>query len=269
MTRCLLPLLLLVGTLLGAAPARADIWTWPIVRWFVGFGKLDKEQARLEKVLPCDKATLDRYEVTGSRFSCLLGARQTVQVIAEDASTEPGTVKRIVFAWRSTTAIAGGEAQGAFAQEDRTRARNTLKAVADLYVPGKSAELQEMLGKPSGGQVEARGVVATYARVRDQLGERFLVEFRDENSRRLREKETANDQAGIRLCQTLISRVPRFANLQIQPGQRARQEDGYTAYIVVSDNASLICEFYPTGYYRILAAEKDSENYLVAAHGRY
>lgn len=269
MIRRPIPLLLLACAMLAAAPAHADIWSWPVVRWFVGFGKLEKEQIRLEQALPCDKASLDRYEVTGSRWSCLLGARQTVQVIVEDAPTEPGTVRRIVFAWRSTTAIAGGEAQGAFAQEDRARARNTLKALADLYVPGKSEELQDMMGKPASGQVEARGVVATYARMRDQLGERFLVEFRDENARRLREKETANDQAGIRLCQTLISRVPRFADLQIQPGQRARQEDGYTAYIVASEKASLICEFYPTGYYRILAAEKDSENYLVAAHGRY
>ena len=34
---------------------------------------------------------------------------------------------------------------------------------------------------------KARGVVATYGKVRDQMGERFVVEFRDENARRLRE----------------------------------------------------------------------------------
>ena len=246
---------------------KVDFYALPGVDLVTGFRNLAEEEARLRRILPCDRMETDRVELTAHRFTCAFGDRLMIQVSVEDMPANPGTVRRVVASWRTKTNPKDEVEPRSIAERDRGLAVGAIRALAQAYVPGQEDRLVDLLGLPASGVVTHRGMIATYARLSDPEGERLLVEFRDATSRQLSARAGANDEAGRRVCAKLITDIPEFAQLKLRGDLRGRQEDNMTVYILSAEDATFICEFYQTGYYRLIRIQQGSEDQIVVAHG--
>lgn len=244
-----------------------DFYAWPGVNKLTGFGNQAAEEARIKQLLSCDRTASDRVELTARRFSCAFGDRLLIQVSVEDVPASPGTVRRVVFSWRTKTNPKDEVEPRSIAERDRGLALGAVRALAKAYVPGQEDRLVDLLGLPASGVVTHRGMIATYARLSDPEGERLLVEFRDATSRQLSARAGADDEAGRRVCAKLITDIPDFAHLKLRGDLRGRQEENMTVYILSAEDATFICEFYQTGYYRLIRIQQGSEDQIVVAHG--
>jgi hypothetical protein len=260
--------LLATGALLtvSATPARADFYTWPVVRWFFGFGDYTAERDRLREIAACERTQEQRLANGTARFICSRGERAMVQVVMETAPAAPEAVRRIVYRWRTRQNARVGIAADPTAEE-RALALDTLKRLAAAYVPGKRDELTGLVGTPGTASMTDRGTLAAYVQLSDPEGDQFVVEFQDANAIRIRERELADDKAGLDRCRGLIHNIPRYASLQLRERQRRRDEGDHIVYILSTESATFICEFYPNGYYRILASSADNDESGVVAHG--
>jgi len=244
-----------------------DVYALPGMNRIFGFDKLAGEEARLKRLLACDRTASDRVELTARRFTCAFGDRVLIQVFVEDLPSSPGTVRRVVFSWRTKLNPKDEVEPRSIAERDRGLAVEAVRALAKAYVPGEEDRVVDLLGLPASGVVARRGMVATYARLTDPEGERLLVEFRDATSRQLSARAGADDEAGRRVCAKLIGEIPDFAHLKLRGDLRGRQEEGMTVYIMAAEDATFICEFYQTGYYRLIRIQQGSEDQIVVAHG--
>ena len=62
---------------------------------------------------------------------------------------------------------------------NRALAAETLRRLADRYVPGKADDLVALLGIPGTGRVVSRGSAAVYLLFADPEGDQYIVEFQD------------------------------------------------------------------------------------------
>jgi hypothetical protein len=260
--------LLAAGLALGgtAAPARADFYTWPVVRWFFGFGDYTGERDRVRATVPCERAQEQRLPNGTWRFICGRGDRSQVQVVIETAPAAPEAVRRVVYRWRTTQNARVGVSVPP-TEEQRAMALDTLRRLAAIYVPGKADELLEVVGRPGTATMTDRGTLAAYVLLTDPEGDQFIVEFQDNNAVRIREREMADDKAGLDRCRSLIHQIPRYRDLALRERQRRRDEGNHIVYILTTEAATFVCEFYPNGYYRILASNSDNDESGVVAHG--
>lgn len=260
--------LLALAMLAGAPAARAevDIWSWPVIRWFTGFGSYGSERASLQKALTCARTAEERLPSGVLRFTCLNGERNRIQVFLESTALKPDEVQRVVFRWRTAANAKVGIAAPPSAA-DKALAVDTLRRLADLFVPGKTDELVALLGEPGTGRLVSRGRVAIYLLFADPEGDQYIVEFQDASAARQRERERSQEEAGLKRCRALIHAIPRFKDMELASRQRQRDDGDHVSYLVVGSGATFVCEFYPNGYYRIMGATKDSEEYGIVAHG--
>ncbi len=255
--------------LVTAPPARAefDFYSLPVIRWFVGFGSFNSERDRLVKALTCARTADDRMTSGIRRFSCLGGDRNRIQVFLESPPQRPDEVQRVLFRWRTGDNAKVGLPEPPSAA-DRSQATETLRRLAEMYVGGKANELVAMLGQPSTGRVSSRGYSAAYLLFADPAGDQYIVGIEDNDASRARAREASLDEAGMTRCRSPIRGIPRYANMELSTTrQRKREEGDHVSYLLASQEATFVCEFYPNGYYRILGGTKDGDEFGFIAHG--
>lgn len=233
-----------------------------------GFAAFDAESARIEDSFYCE-SVVERgaTEFDDRRRHCMIGEHRTARVTIYEPVGFEGLVKRVKFTWLDNERR-NARGDDAPAHADREAARQAVRRLGEIYVPGHVEQLMELFTAARPGLVSEGEFIAILAVLPRGGFRQQVIDLRDANFQRLSGAEAERARPGYEKCIFILNNMPPLKGQSFEGDPIPERNDLYVTYFINSARGErFLCELHNAGYYRIRVSQQQGQPFRTMAHG--
>jgi hypothetical protein len=238
------------------------------VRANAGFAEFGEEADRIEDNFACVRIT-DKPgdEFSDHRRHCIIGEHRTARITIYEPVGHEGLTKKVKFTWLDNVQP-NARGRNAPRHADREEARQVVRKMSALYLPGHEKQLVELFTQQKSGVVTELPFTAV-VEFADRSGfKHAVVEIRDGNHNQLAGSEERQGRPGYEKCLYILGNIPPLKGHSISGEPVPERSDLFVTYFLKSNKGEqFLCEIHNSGYYRIRVSQEQGTAYQVLAHG--